>query len=182
MEIRGFRIRPRGARRSLRRCRRRLTAGAYLAFIGAFSLAAGASLAVRESTVAAAANNAPEITTTSPLQVTDANEQPAQPASPTVSVTSGGFHTITLSTARTCADNEIQLEGGTSAAEGNVLICHDNTFGPVCDDYWTDSAAGVACRQLGYPTGSNTILSFFGRPPRGTTGWTMSSATAQRPV
>ena len=135
-----------------------------------------------ESTVAAAANNAPEITTTSPLQVTDANEQPAQPASPTVSVTSGGFHTITLSTARTCADNEIQLEGGTSAAEGNVLICHDNTFGPVCDDYWTDSAAGVACRQLGYPTGSNTILSFFGRPPRGTTGWTMSSATAQRPV
>ena len=96
------------------------------------------------------------------LAATDANEQPAQPASPTVSVTSDGFHTITLSTARTCTDNEIQLEGGTSAAEGNVLICHESEFRPVCDDFWSDEDAGVVCRQLGYATGSYTQESFFG--------------------
>ena len=67
---------------------------------------------------------------------------------------------------RACTADAITLEGGMSDTEGNVLICHENTLGPVCDDYWSevDHAAGVACRQLGYPTGSATILSFFGRP------------------
>ena len=67
---------------------------------------------------------------------------------------------------RACTADAITLEGGSSDTEGNVLICHDDRFGPVCDDYWSevDHAAGVACRQLGYPTGSATVLSFFGRP------------------
>ena len=66
---------------------------------------------------------------------------------------------------RSCTADAIMLEGGTST-EGNVMICHDDRFGPVCDDYWTevDHAAGVACRQLGYPTGFATILSHFGQP------------------
>ena len=65
---------------------------------------------------------------------------------------------------RACTANAITLEGGMSDTEGNVLICHENTFRPVCDDYWSPNDAGVACRQLGYPTGSLTQLSFFGEP------------------
>ena len=61
-----------------------------------------------------------------------------------------------------CTANAIELESGSTAAEGNVLICHENRFGPVCDDFWTGSAAGVVCRQLGYATGFREQVSFFG--------------------
>lgn len=33
---------------------------------------------------------------------------------------------------------------------GLVEVCVDQEWIPVCDDYWTDVEANVACRQLGY--------------------------------
>ena len=47
------------------------------------------------------------------------------------------------------------------ASEGSILICHDNEYRPVCDDFFTHRGSGVVCRQLGYPTGVPTLRSHF---------------------
>ena len=38
----------------------------------------------------------------------------------------------------------------TSAAhtEGTVLVCYNNTYMTVCDDFWDEREARVVCRQM----------------------------------
>ena len=52
---------------------------------------------------------------------------------------------------------DIQLDGG-SSTEGWVEFCYDNEWKSVCDDYWTDIDANVACKQLGHPNFGKFIL------------------------
>ena len=33
--------------------------------------------------------------------------------------------------------------------EGTVLVCYENTYGTVCDDFWDELEARVTCTQLG---------------------------------
>ena len=57
-----------------------------------------------------------------------------------------------------CRDGEVLLyDGSTLSANhsnGTVLVCLDNEYGTVCDDWWDPLDATVVCTQLGFsPTG-----------------------------
>ena len=47
----------------------------------------------------------------------------------------------------------LQVSRGIS--EGTVLVCYNNAYGTVCDDFWDELEATVVCTQLGFdPTGT----------------------------
>ena len=51
-----------------------------------------------------------------------------------------------------CQNGDIRLVNGTTAFEGRVEICWNETWGTICDGFWSGFDAQVACRQLGYST------------------------------
>ena len=53
-----------------------------------------------------------------------------------------------------CMDGEMLLYNGShlspNLTEGTVLVCYNNTYGTVCDDFWDELEAKVVCLNLGY--------------------------------
>ena len=51
-----------------------------------------------------------------------------------------------------CADGDVLLYNGSSVSanlsEGTVLVCYNNEYGSVCDDFWDILDASVVCNQL----------------------------------
>ena len=47
-------------------------------------------------------------------------------------------------------DIAVRLVDGPSAREGRLEVYYDGKSGTVCDDGFTDAAAGVVCYMLGY--------------------------------
>ena len=59
-----------------------------------------------------------------------------------------------------CNSRDIRLVGGTTMYEGRVELCYNETWGTICDGFWTTNDANVACRQLGFLDTGN-VLSYF---------------------
>ena len=51
------------------------------------------------------------------------------------------------------SEGDLRLQDGDNPRFGRVEIFHAGQWGTVCDDFWDDVDAGVACRQLGYDDG-----------------------------
>ncbi len=51
-----------------------------------------------------------------------------------------------------CYNGQIRLSGGSNGNEGTVEVCYSGAWGTVCDDFWSNNAATVVCRQLGFST------------------------------
>ena len=53
-----------------------------------------------------------------------------------------------------CSDGAVLLYDGTTFStnhsNGTVLVCLDNEYGTVCDDWWDPLDATVVCTQLGF--------------------------------
>jgi len=44
----------------------------------------------------------------------------------------------------------VRLTGGPSSSEGRLEVRYNNIWGTVCDDRFTNTAATVVCRSLGF--------------------------------
>ena len=51
------------------------------------------------------------------------------------------------------SDGDLRIEDGPSASHGRLEVFHDGQWGGVCDDFFSQTDATVACRQLGYTDG-----------------------------
>ena len=49
-----------------------------------------------------------------------------------------------------CVNGDLRLQGGANEREGRLEVCNNQAWGTVCDNFWDNIDAGVACFQLGY--------------------------------
>ena len=50
-----------------------------------------------------------------------------------------------------CEDGALRLDGSAATAmSGRVEICFNETWGTVCDSFWSVNDGRVTCRQLGF--------------------------------
>ena len=56
-------------------------------------------------------------------------------------------------------EGSIRLVDGATSMEGRVEICHNSNWDTICDDSWDSVDATVVCRQLGFSTTGQLVLS-----------------------
>ena len=72
---------------------------------------------------------------------------------------------LAVAPAHAASEGDLRLRGGASDShqEGRLEIHHDGEWGAVCDDFFGQEEATVACKQMGF-TGAETHLRAFGGP------------------
>ena len=55
-----------------------------------------------------------------------------------------------ISIGTVCSHGAVRLVGGNSTVQGRVEVCVNNQWGTVCSNSWSNSDAGIVCRQLGF--------------------------------
>ena len=66
---------------------------------------------------------------------------------------------------KVCQDGDLRLiQGDINLSDqqgfstgGQVELCINNTYGAVCDDFWDEVDATVACLQLGFSNGRDFL-------------------------
>ena len=49
-----------------------------------------------------------------------------------------------------CMNGAVRLQGSRLKYQGRVEVCWNETWGTVCDFFWSSSDAKVVCKQLGF--------------------------------
>ncbi len=57
---------------------------------------------------------------------------------------------ISVMTAVMCENGDLRLADGLNDFEGRVELCFNETWGTICDSFWTEFEGDVVCRQLGF--------------------------------
>ena len=55
----------------------------------------------------------------------------------------------------------MRLVGGDNERQGRIEICFNETWGTVCDNFWSTNDAIVACRQLGFSKIGNLLFNYL---------------------
>ena len=66
----------------------------------------------------------------------------------------------TLTRLSACVDGDVMLINNTEPCigcnEGTVVVCYNNNYGTVCDDFWDELDARVVCDQLEFTNGGKS--------------------------
>ena len=57
---------------------------------------------------------------------------------------------MTLTLLHSAQPERVRLEGSNLEREGRLEVYHNGVWGTVCDDYFDDVDASVACFQMGF--------------------------------
>ena len=76
------------------------------------------------------------------------------------------LYALYLTAPTVCNNGDILLYNGTTLSAdfsgGTVLVCLDNVYGTVCDDFWDTLDASVVCSWLGFnPTGMKSSVIYL---------------------
>ncbi|CAI8027223.1 Deleted in malignant brain tumors 1 protein [Geodia barretti] len=61
---------------------------------------------------------------------------------------------------RECNDTDIRLVGGRTSLDGEVEVCHNHLWMPVCSESWDKREAEVVCAQLGHKRRSYALKEY----------------------